>query len=256
MEQRIVKPALRVVELRRTFVQGDRELHVLAGASVDIFPGQAVALVGPSGAGKSTLLQIVGLLEQPQSGSVVINGRECVGASDAERTRLRRTDIGFIYQFHHLLPEFTALENVVMPQIIAGLPRREATHRAGDLLKAFGLAERADHRPAELSGGEQQRVAIARAVANRPRLLLADEPTGNLDPPTADRVFAQLIWFIRKTGLAALIATHNYELAERMDRILRLENGLLVEHTQGRLGAVMNGADTAPPPLLRDEVIG
>ncbi|MDX2265596.1 MAG: ABC transporter ATP-binding protein [Hyphomicrobiales bacterium] len=229
MEQRIVKPAVRLIDLHRSYSQGGRELHVLRGASADIYPGQAVALVGPSGSGKSSLLHIIGLLEKPQGGAVVIGDEDCVALSDRERTRLRRTQIGFVYQFHHLLPEFSALENVVIPQMIAGVPRSEAEHRARDLLSGFGLAERGVHRPAELSGGEQQRVAIARAVANHPRLLLADEPTGNLDPPTAERVFEQLTAFIRQTGLAALIATHNFELAERMDRILRLEDGLLHE---------------------------
>jgi lipoprotein-releasing system ATP-binding protein len=233
LEQRVVKPVVSLIGLRRTFNQGGRELHVLRGASAEIYPGEAVALVGPSGAGKSSLLHIIGLLERPQAGSVIMNGRDCTALSDRERTRLRRDEIGFVYQFHHLLPEFSALENVVLPQMIAGIPRDEAEHRALDLLDGFGLAERAHHRPPELSGGEQQRVAIARAVANSPKLLLADEPTGNLDPPTADRVFEQLMGFISKTGLAALIATHNYELAERMTRILRLENGLLVDQAAG-----------------------
>jgi lipoprotein-releasing system ATP-binding protein len=237
MEHHIRKPAVRLMNLQRSFSQGGRELHVLRGASADIYPGEAVALVGPSGSGKSSLLHIIGLLEKPQGGNVVINDRDCVALSERERTRLRRTHIGFVYQFHHLLPEFSALENVVMPQMIAGVARAEAEHRARDLLSGFGLAERGVHRPAELSGGEQQRVAIARAVANHPRLLLADEPTGNLDPPTADRVFEQLMGFIRQTGLAALIATHNFELAERMDRILRLEDGLLHEQAPGAFSA-------------------
>ncbi len=211
-------------------MQGPREINVLRGADLEIWPGETVALVGPSGAGKSTLLHILGLLERPDSGSVVIGGMDCGGLDDGARTRLRRSEVGFIYQFHHLLVEFSALENVVMPQRIAGLDRREAERRATDLLKIFGLAERADHRPAELSGGEQQRVAIARAVANAPKLLLADEPTGNLDPPTAERVFQQLLAFVRKAGLAAIIATHNLELAARMDRLVQLEDGLLLEH--------------------------
>lgn len=230
MEQRLTKPALRAAGLKRSFRQGHRDIHVLRGAHVEIFPGQAVALVGPSGAGKSTLLQILGLLERPDSGAVYIGERECGRLSDRERTRIRRNEIGFVYQFHHLLPEFSALENVILPQLISGLEQREAERRARELLKIFGLAERADHRPAELSGGEQQRVAIARAVANAPKLLLADEPTGNLDPHTADKVFKQLLHFIHGAGLAAVIATHNFELAVRMDRVLRLEDGLLLEH--------------------------
>jgi lipoprotein-releasing system ATP-binding protein len=230
VEQRVTRPALSASGLHRKFVQGPREINVLRGADLEIWPGETVALVGPSGAGKSTLLHILGLLERPDSGSVVIGGMDCGGLDDGARTRLRRSEVGFIYQFHHLLVEFSALENVVMPQRIAGLDRREAERRAHDLLKIFGLAERADHRPAELSGGEQQRVAIARAVANAPKLLLADEPTGNLDPPTAERVFQQLLAFVRKAGLAAIIATHNLELAARMDRLVQLEDGQLLEH--------------------------
>jgi len=230
VEQRITRPALRASDLHRTFMQGPREINVLSGANLEIWPGQTVALVGPSGAGKSTLLHILGLLERPDSGSVVIGGQECADLDDASRTRLRRSEVGFVYQFHHLLVEFSALENVVLPQRIAGLDRPEAERRARDLLKIFGLVDRSEHRPAELSGGEQQRVAIARAVANAPKLLLADEPTGNLDPPTAERVFQQLLQFVRKAGLAAVIATHNLELAGRMDRLLQLEDGLLLEH--------------------------
>ncbi len=228
--QRLSKPILRATGLKRSFKQGSRDIHVLRGTQIEIYPSQAVALVGPSGAGKSTLLQILGLLEHADEGSVIIDERECAQMSDVERTRIRRTEIGFVYQFHHLLPEFTALENVVIPQRIAGLERREAERRARELLRIFGLGERVDHRPAELSGGEQQRVAIARAVANAPKLLLADEPTGNLDPPTAERVFKQLLQFIHGAGLAAIIATHNFELAARMDRIVRLEDGLLLEN--------------------------
>jgi lipoprotein-releasing system ATP-binding protein len=202
---------------------------VLKGASAQIRRGEAVALVGPSGAGKSSLLQIAGLLEAPDAGRVVIAGRDAVSLSDRERTRLRRQQIGFVYQFHHLLPEFTALENVVLPQLIAGRRRRDAKARAKELLGRLGLAGRQKHQPAEMSGGEQQRVAIARALANVPSLLLADEPTGNLDPPTAEGVFAELIGLIRSTGLAALIATHNYDIARRMDRVIRVEDGLLVD---------------------------
>jgi lipoprotein-releasing system ATP-binding protein len=186
-------------------------------------------LLGPSGAGKSTLLHIAGLLEQPDGGVVRIGGKNCVKLGDSERTRLRRAEIGFVYQFHHLLPEFSALENVTLPQLILGLGRREAEERARALLASLGLGERVEHRPAQLSGGEQQRVAIARAVANGPRVLLADEPTGNLDPPTAERVFEQLLSLIRQSGVAAVIATHNLDLAARMDRTLRLMDGILVE---------------------------
>jgi lipoprotein-releasing system ATP-binding protein len=221
--------------LVRAFRQGQRRVDVLAGASADIHAGQAVALVGPSGAGKSTLLHIAGLLETPDAGRVVVNGRDCSGMNDKERTRVRRVEMGFVYQFHQLLPEFSALENVVMPQLIAGKSRKEASVRARELLTGLGLAARLDHRPAELSGGEQQRTAIARALANAPRLILADEPTGNLDPHTAGHVFDALIQLIHTTGVAALIATHNLELAGRMDRILRMEDGLLVEVGRGPL---------------------
>lgn len=230
MEQRIRHPILRLVNLRRVFRQGDRELHVLNGASFDFYEGEAVALVAPSGAGKSTLLQVAGLLDRADDGSVILNGRDCSVLSDAERTRIRRTEIGFVYQFHHLLPEFSALENIVIPQRIAGLGRKEAEKRAADLLTVFGLKDRMTHRPAELSGGEQQRVAIARSVSNAPIVLLADEPTGNLDPETADRVFNQLLQFVRKAGVVAIMATHNHDLAKRMDRVLRLDHGKLVEH--------------------------
>ena len=191
--------------------------------------GQSAALVAPSGAGKSTLLHIAGLLEKPDKGEVFIAGEATVGMSDAARTTLRRGEIGFVYQFHHLLPEFSALENIMLPQMIGGLSRREASERALQLLHYLGLSARASHRPSELSGGEQQRVAIARAVANGPRLLLADEPTGNLDPKTADHVFAALEAIVRATGLATLIATHNMELAARMDRRVTIKDGLVVE---------------------------
>ncbi len=224
---------LKLDGLVRTFRQGPRRIEVLAGASADIHAGEAVALVGPSGAGKSTLLHIAGLLETPDGGRVIVNGRDCSGMNDGERTRVRRFEMGFIYQFHQLLPEFSALENVVMPQMIAGRSRKEAAVRARELLTALGLAARVDHRPAELSGGEQQRTAIARALANGPRLILADEPTGNLDPHTAEHVFDALIRLIHTTGVAALIATHNLELAGRMDRILRMEDGGLVEVARG-----------------------
>ncbi len=227
------RPVLQLSDLRRTYRQGSREIHVLAGASAALYPGEAVALVGPSGAGKSTLLHTAGLLETPDSGQVIIDGSDCAGMSDDERTRVRRASMGFVYQFHQLLPEFSALENVAMPQMIRGKSRRQAQSRARELLSAVGLGERVDHRPAELSGGEQQRTAICRALANAPRLLLADEPTGNLDPSTADLVFSELVALIERTGVAALIATHNMELAARMHRVLRLEGGVLVEVAPG-----------------------
>jgi lipoprotein-releasing system ATP-binding protein len=223
------QPALRLDRLVRVFHQGPRRISVLNGACADIYPGQAVALVGPSGAGKSTLLHIAGLLETPDGGKVIIGGDDCTGMNDAERTRVRRVKMGFIYQFHQLLPEFSAAENVVIPQMILGRSKKQAALRAKQLLGSLGLAERVDHRPAQLSGGEQQRTAIARALANDPRLILADEPTGNLDPHTAEHVFDALVHLIRTTGVAALIATHNLELARRMDRVLRMDNGLLIE---------------------------
>jgi lipoprotein-releasing system ATP-binding protein len=222
-------PVLRLERLERAYTQGNRRIEVLKGASASFFPGEAVALLGPSGAGKSTLLHIAGLLERPDGGQVLINGVECGRLSDNEQTRMRRMEVGFVYQFHHLLPEFSALENVVLPQLILGLSRKEADARAKDLLSSLGLEERWDHRPAQLSGGEQQRVAIARAVANGPKVLLADEPTGNLDPPTAERVFEQLLKLVRQSGVAAVVATHNLDLAARMNRTLRLMDGLLVE---------------------------
>jgi len=222
-------PVLRLEGLERAYTQGNRRIDVLKGATASFRSGEAVALLGPSGAGKSTLLHIAGLLERPDKGRVLINGLDCVALSDTEQTRMRRMEVGFVYQFHHLLPEFSALENVVLPQLILGLNRAQAESRAKELLKSLGLEERSDHRPAELSGGEQQRVAIARAVANDPKVLLADEPTGNLDPPTAERVFEQLLALIRRSGVAAVIATHNLDLAARMDRTLRLVDGILVE---------------------------
>jgi lipoprotein-releasing system ATP-binding protein len=220
--------ALALRDIRRTFRQGDRALEVLAGVSLDLMPGEIVALVGPSGAGKSTLLHIAGLLEKPDGGDVLLAGRPAASLSDAERTALRGRYLGFVYQYHHLLPEFSALENVMLPQMLIGTTRREARKRARELLKMVGLSERESHRPARLSGGEQQRVAIARAVANGPRVLLADEPTGNLDHATSDAVFRQLLALTRGAGLAALVATHNPELAARMDRVVRLESGMLV----------------------------
>jgi lipoprotein-releasing system ATP-binding protein len=222
-------PTLHLQHLLRAYAQGSRVIEVLKGATASLYPGEAVALLGPSGAGKSTLLHIAGLLERPDAGAVVIDGVDCVKLSDSERTCMRRAKIGFVYQFHHLLPEFSALENTVLPQLILGLSPGEADDRARQLLRSLGLEERRDHRPAQLSGGEQQRVAIARAVANGPKLLLADEPTGNLDPPTAERVFEQLLSLVRQSGVAALIATHNLELAGHMDRTLRLRDGILEE---------------------------
>jgi lipoprotein-releasing system ATP-binding protein len=223
------QPVLRLEKLVRVFHQGPRRIAVLNGASADIFPGQAVALVAPSGAGKSTLLHIAGLLEHPDHGEVYIDGRATAILPDAARTRIRRNEIGFVYQSHRLLPEFTALENVVMPQMIRGLSKGEAGKRAAELLGYLGLGDRLNHRPSELSGGEQQRVAIARAVANAPRILLADEPTGNLDVHTADRVFNALHQLVRASGLATIIATHNMELAARMDRRVTIRDGKIVE---------------------------
>lgn len=203
------------------------EVRVLQGVSLDVQPGEVVALVAPSGAGKSTLLHIAGLLDTPDAGSVGIEGTDMAGLSDRKRTAVRRSTVGFIYQFHHLLPEFTALENIVLPQLANGVSRKAAEARAIDLLDKVGIADRAAHRPAALSGGEQQRVAFCRALANEPALLLADEPTGNLDPDTSDRVFDALMTLVRDTGLAAVIATHNLELAARMDRQVRLNAGVL-----------------------------
>jgi lipoprotein-releasing system ATP-binding protein len=223
------RPLLFLHNVGRRFRQGDLTLDILKGAELAVWSGQSVALVAPSGAGKSTLLHIAGLLEHPDSGEVYIDGSPTATLNDLARTRIRRTQIGFVYQFHHLLPEFSALENVVLPQMIRGLPRREANARAAELLSYLGLKERLTHRPAELSGGEQQRVAIARAVANAPRILLADEPTGNLDVHTADHVFGTLNQLVRASGIAAIIATHNMDLAGQMDRRVTIRDGLVVE---------------------------
>jgi len=225
----VEEPVLRLTRVERRYREGDRFLEVLRGADLAIRAGETVALIAPSGAGKSTLLHVAGLLERPDNGEIWLAGRSTGDLSDAERTRLRRMEIGFVYQFHHLLPEFTALENVMLPQMIRGLTRREAAERAGQLLSYMRLDERMEHRPSEMSGGEQQRVAIARAVANVPSLLLADEPTGNLDPKTAHYVFDALQALVRASGLAALIATHNMDIAERMDRRITLEEGKVVE---------------------------
>jgi lipoprotein-releasing system ATP-binding protein len=235
-----VAPVLRLEGVRRVFAQGSAKLSVLQGIDLRLMPGTIAALVGPSGTGKSTLLHIAGLLERPSAGEVVIDGRDCGALGDSERTRLRRERIGFVYQFHHLLPDFTALENVAMPQLIAGSRRREAKARAHALLARLGLEARVTHRPARLSGGEQQRVAIARALANGPRLLLADEPTGNLDPHTADEVFSMLLEVVRATGTAALIATHNTDLAARMDESYLLTEGRLTR--VGRRAPAVAGA--------------
>ena len=214
-------------DIKRTFVQGDRRLEVLKGITLDLKPGEIVALVGQSGSGKSTLLHIAGLLERPDEGDIVVDGKSAGTASDRERTVMRRQFLGFVYQYHHLLPEFSAIENVMLPQMLNGKSRAEARRRATELLGMVQLKERADHRPGRLSGGEQQRVAIARAVANAPRVLLADEPTGNLDSSTADAVFRQLLGLVRETGMTALVATHNPELASRMDRTVTLKDGVL-----------------------------
>lgn len=221
-------PALQMANVSRAYRQGENVVTVLAGVDLTLQPGEMVALVAPSGTGKSTLLHLAGLLEKPDSGEVFIGETATAGLDDGARTRLRRHEIGFVYQFHHLLGEFTALENVVMPQQIAGLPVPEARQRAAEILSFLGLSHRLEHRPAELSGGEQQRVAIARAVANTPRLLLADEPTGNLDPETGEHVFSTLSALVRQSGLAALVATHNLDLAARMDRRITLRSGQIV----------------------------
>ncbi len=223
------QPALHLSQVERRYPQGDTFLEVLRGAELAIWPGEIVALIAPSGTGKSTLLHVAGLLEKPDGGEVYVGGKPTSHMNDKDRTRVRREELGFVYQFHHLLPELSALENVVIPQLIRGLPKAEAENRANQLLTFLGLGKRLKHRPGELSGGEQQRVAIARAVANAPRLLLADEPTGNLDPHTSDRVFQTLVAIVRASRLAALIATHNMDLAARMDRRVTIRDGLIVQ---------------------------
>jgi lipoprotein-releasing system ATP-binding protein len=222
-------PVIYLHEIKRRYMQGETTLTILDGAKLALWAGQSVALVAPSGAGKSTLLHIAGLLETPDDGEVYVGGAPTSGLSDIDRTQIRRTDIGFVYQSHRLLPEFSALENVMLPQMIRGLKRAETIKRATEILAYLGLGDRIKHRPSELSGGEQQRVAIARAIANAPRVLLADEPTGNLDPNTADHVFQALMQLIRATRVAMLIATHNMELAGRMDRRVSLVDGRIVE---------------------------
>lgn len=224
-----LKPALELHGIARVFGAGEARLEIFKNLDLTISAGEIVGLVGQSGAGKSSLLHIAGLLEQPSAGEVLIAGQRCTAMDDPARTRIRRFGIGFVYQFHHLLPEFSALENVMMPLLIAGESAHAANARARSLLDRLSLSHRLEHRPAELSGGEQQRIAIARAIANRPLLLLADEPTGNLDPPTADLVHQEFTRLIREEGMGALIATHNLELARRMSRVVRLEAGKLVD---------------------------
>jgi len=223
-------PILELRGIAKSFTQATGTLEILKSVDLAIMPGQMVALVGPSGSGKSTLLHIAGLLDRPTAGEVWIKGRNCSNLPDSERTRLRRELLGFVYQYHHLLPEFSALENVMLPQMVGGKPARAAKKIARDLLDALGLKPREAHRPSRLSGGEQQRVAIARAMSNHPVLIIADEPTGNLDPATADRVFFQLNALVSTAGIGALVATHNLDLAHRMTRILRLHDGHIVEH--------------------------
>ncbi|MAK83230.1 ABC transporter ATP-binding protein [Phenylobacterium sp.] len=220
-------PVLAVRGLERTYVTGDRSLTVLRGVDLDVSPGEIVGLIGPSGSGKSSLLHAAGLLERPNAGQIFIEGRDCSTLNERARTRVRLGSIGFVYQFHHLLAEFSALDNVALPMMIAGQDHEAARERAAMLLGQLGLAERVDHQPAQMSGGEQQRVALARALANAPRLLLADEPTGNLDPTTSGEVFDSLYRLARETGVAAVIATHNLELARHMDRVLALKDGHL-----------------------------
>jgi lipoprotein-releasing system ATP-binding protein len=221
------KPALVIRGLTRSYVAGERTLEVLKGIDLEVRPGELVGLVGPSGSGKSSLLHAAGLLEHPTAGTIIVNGADCSTLSDRARTRIRLNEIGFVYQFHHLLPELSALDNVALPLMIAGKSRREGEARARGLLTDLGLAERLTHQPARLSGGEQQRVAVARALANSPRLLLCDEPTGNLDPTTSRAVFQGLHDLARQRGVAALVATHNFELTSFMDRVLALKDGRL-----------------------------
>ncbi|HHL42298.1 MAG TPA: ABC transporter ATP-binding protein [Hellea balneolensis] len=223
-------PVLSVRNLHRSFQSGDSVLTVLAGANIDIYPGEMVGLVGPSGSGKSTLLHAAGLLEKPNAGEVYIHGKECLSLSDNARTAIRRNNIGVVYQFHHLLREFTALDNVALPQMIAGKSQSASRKEAERLLGIMGLSERMHHQPSKMSGGEQQRVAIARAIANRPKLLLADEPTGNLDPNTSGNVFQSLFDLTRLEGVSALVATHNMELMPYMDRVYTVKDGLVVPY--------------------------
>ncbi len=227
------EPVLSIRGLERSYVTGAGALTVLRGADIDVMPGEIVGLIGPSGSGKSSLLHAAGLLERPNAGRISVLGRDCTDLADRDRTRVRLATIGFVYQFHHLLPEFSALDNVALPLMIAGKTQSAARERAGVLLGELGLAARLDHQPAQMSGGEQQRVAVARALANSPRLLLADEPTGNLDPSTSGAVFDNLYALARKTGVAALVATHNLDLARHMDRVFALKDGHLEEQPKG-----------------------
>ena len=229
MSDAVAKPALWLDRVERRFGRGAATIEILRGADLTLWAGQSVALIAPSGAGKSTLLHLAGLLERPDGGEIYVGGAPTAAMSDDKRTALRRVEIGFVYQFHHLLPEFSAAENIILPQMIRGLGKAEAAKRASELLAYLGLAAREKHRPAELSGGEQQRVAIARAVANAPRVLLADEPTGNLDPKTADHVFDTLTALAKASRVATLVATHNLDLAARMDRRVTLRDGQVVE---------------------------
>lgn len=222
------RPILSVRNLRRSYKSGDAMLHVLQGADIDVYPGEMVGLIGPSGSGKSTLLHAAGLLEKPNAGEVFINGRECLKLADDERTAIRRETIGVVYQFHHLQKEFSALDNVSIPQMIAGKSKSEAMQQSMRLLTQMGLQERSHHKPSQMSGGEQQRVAIARAIANQPQILLADEPTGNLDPTTSNSVFKSLYELTRNEGVSAIVATHNIYLTQFMDRVLTVRNGLIV----------------------------
>lgn len=222
-------PVLELKNVYRSFKQGAQSLQVLRGVDLELEKGEVVALIGPSGSGKSTLLQLAGLLEKPTKGDIYLEGQKCSALNDGMRTLLRRDYLGFVYQYHNLLPDFDAVENVMLPQLIAGVKHKDAEDKAKWLLKRVGLEKRFKHRPAEMSGGEQQRVAIARALANTPKLLLADEPTGNLDPKTSESVFAELLAVVKETGLSALIATHNFDLADRMARKVKLENGKLLD---------------------------
>ena len=233
MSNDMVEPVLSLRGVQRTYQMGTGALEVLKGVDLDVRPGEIVGLIGPSGSGKSSLLHAAGLLERPNGGQVIVGGVDCTGLKDVARTRLRLGSIGFVYQFHHLLPEFSAIDNVTLPMMIAGEGKAAARTRAGEMLTRLGLGDRLDHQPAQLSGGEQQRVAIARALANRPKLILADEPTGNLDPTTSGAVFQSLFDLARIQGVATLIATHNMELAGYMDRVFALKDGHLVERTGG-----------------------
>ena len=233
------RPVLSIRNLSRSYRSGDGVLQVLRGADLDVYPGEMVGLIGPSGSGKSTLLHAAGLLEKPNAGEVFIRGRKCLKLPDDQRTAIRRATVGFVYQFHHLQKEFTAVENVALPQMLAGVSKRQAEQEAQRLLTTLGLGERLHHRPSQMSGGEQQRVAIARATANRPQILLADEPTGNLDPATSNRVFESFLRLTRQEGVAALVATHNLTLTRYFDRVMTVEQGSIVPWSgQGSVEAV------------------